>query len=370
MSTKPIFMATHPRACSTAFERVFMTRHDTLKCVHEPFGDAFYYGPERLSTRFQNDEESRIKTGFSNSTYQTIFDRIDREGNEGKRIFIKDIIHYLVPPSGQPAAIAPSLNRIKRGVGTSEANGSASSNGHTETTTTDSPYPFSTKGEPNNPTVVPTEMLAKFHFTFLIRDPHSSIPSYFRCTIPPLDKMTGWLSFDPTEAGYDEVRRVFEYLRHVGQVGPHHAANGTTTNSTTNSTTNGDTNGVVNDGIPEGVEICVVDADDLLNNPTGMIAAYCKSVGIPYEPGMLKWGNEKDQQVALEAFEKWPGFHEDAIGSKELKARTHAKKAKTEYEWDADWREKYGEKAAKVIRDTVDQNMEDYLYMKQFAIKI
>jgi hypothetical protein len=54
-----------------------------------------------------------------------------------------------------------------------------------------------------------------------------------------------------------------------------------------------------------------------------MIAAYCKSVGIPYEPGMLKWGNEKDQQVALEAFEKWPGFHEDAIGSKELKARTH-----------------------------------------------
>lgn len=47
-----------------------------------------------------------------------------------------------------------------------------------------------------------------------------------------------------------------------------------------------------------------------------------------------------------------------------------AKKAKTEYEWDADWREKYGEKAAKVIRDTVDQNMEDYLYMKQFAIKI
>jgi hypothetical protein len=243
--------------------------------------------------------------------------------NQGKRIFIKDIIHYLVPPSGQPAAIAPSLNRIKRGVGTSEANGSASSNGHTETTTTDSPYPFSTKGEPNNPTVVPTEMLAKFHFTFLIRDPHSSIPSYFRCTIPPLDKMTGWLSFDPTEAGYDEVRRVFEYLRHVGQVGPHHAANGTTTNSTTNSTTNGDTNGVVNNGIPEGVEICVVDADDLLNNPTGMIAAYCKSVGIPYEPGMLKWGNEKDQQVALEAFEKWPGFHEDAIGSKELKARTH-----------------------------------------------
>ena len=59
-SKKPIFCVTHPRACSTAFERVchkmhawvwtnywprkvFMTRED-LACVHEPFGDAFYYG--------------------------------------------------------------------------------------------------------------------------------------------------------------------------------------------------------------------------------------------------------------------------------------------------------------------------------------
>ena len=99
MSTKPIFVATHPRACSTAFERVsdslkhslspiltliqvFMTRTDTLNCVHEPFGDAFYYGPERLSSRFEDDEESRIKTGFANSTFQTIFDHIDNQGSE------------------------------------------------------------------------------------------------------------------------------------------------------------------------------------------------------------------------------------------------------------------------------------------------
>jgi hypothetical protein len=35
-----------------------------------------------------------------------------------------------------------------------------------------------------------------------------------------------------------------------------------------------------------------------------------------------------------------------------------------------EWRDKYGEKAAKVVRETVDRNMEDYLYMKQFAMKI
>jgi len=78
---RPIFCATHPRACSTAFERVFMTRKD-LACVHEPFGDAFYYGPERMSSRYEDDEEARKTSGFSDSTYKTIFDRLEREGSE------------------------------------------------------------------------------------------------------------------------------------------------------------------------------------------------------------------------------------------------------------------------------------------------
>ena len=46
------------------------------------------------------------------------------------------------------------------------------------------------------------------------------------------------------------------------------------------------------------------------------------------------------------------------------------KKVKSEAQWDAEWKEKYGEDAARVIRQTVDENMEDYLYMKQFAIKV
>lgn len=101
MSTKPIFVATHPRACSTAFERVsshtvsglkiqganallqvFMTRLDIIRCVHEPFGDAFYFGPERLSARYENDEKAREESGFAESTYETIVERIEREGNE------------------------------------------------------------------------------------------------------------------------------------------------------------------------------------------------------------------------------------------------------------------------------------------------
>lgn len=59
-----------------------MTQRDTIQCVHEPFGDAFYYGPERLSARFAEDEQARLDSGFSQSTYLTVMERIVREASE------------------------------------------------------------------------------------------------------------------------------------------------------------------------------------------------------------------------------------------------------------------------------------------------
>jgi len=161
-------------------------------------------------------------------------------------------------------------------------------------------------------------MLKKFHFTFLIRDPHYSIPSYYRCTIPPLDKVTGFYHFLPSEAGYDEVRRVFDYLVTTGTVGPTFA--GIPQNGK-GKVVNG-VNGVAN-GSSGITDICVIDADDLLDNPKEMIEAYCQTVGMDYSPDMLHWEDEENQERARTAFEKWSGFHEDAIDSTELRARTH-----------------------------------------------
>ncbi|EAW07311.1 uncharacterized protein ACLA_020180 [Aspergillus clavatus NRRL 1] len=390
MSQRPIFVATHPRACSTAFERVFMTRRDDIQCIHEPFGDAFYYGPERLSDRFANDEQARLDSGFSESTYKTVLDRIEREAaeNEGKRVFIKDIIHYLLPADGKPASIAPSLKRIKRGVGTQDdtsasenggangtdanghahhANANANANGATNdhVHTKPGPYPYDTAPEPGNPTVMPQAILSRFHFAFLIRDPHFSVPSYFRCTIPPLDTVTGFYTYDPLEAGYDELRRTFDYLRAVHLVGPHVA------------TREQDAAELLDDGKPRpvvaaresGAEICVVDADEMLEKPAAMIEAFCRSVGLEYDPVMLTWDTEEDHQCARNAFEKWRGFHNDAIESKGLMAKKpHPPKSEEKY--DAEWREKYGPEAAARIREVVDRNMPDYLYLKQFAMKV
>lgn len=59
-----------------------MTRRDTLSCVHEPFGDPFYYGPERLSSRFEDDAALREATGYSKTTYKDVMDQIDAHSNE------------------------------------------------------------------------------------------------------------------------------------------------------------------------------------------------------------------------------------------------------------------------------------------------
>ncbi|KAG9900317.1 NAD(P)-binding protein, partial [Aureobasidium melanogenum] len=82
------------------------------------------------------------------------------------------------------------------------------------------------------------------------------------------------------------------------------------------------------------------------------------------------WDNEEDHTQAKEAFEKWKGFHEDAINSTELKPRTHKKAEKTDEQLFAEWTEKYGEEAAKIIQQTVADNIKDYEHMKQFAIKV
>ena len=223
------------------------------------------------------------------------------------------MIYYLVPPNGSPPSIAPSLARKEQGVGPAKTY-----IGSVERGNEDAPYPYPTAAEPGNPTIVPEKVLKSFHFTFLIRHPRHSIPSYYRCTVPPLDEITGFYNFMPSEAGYNELRRVFDYLRSVGQIGPKVATHETRGNhSDFSKITHGYSD------VSSRVEICVVDADDLLDNPKGIIEAYCGSVGIQYDEKMLNWDSEEDRQQAKDAFEKWQGFHDDAMNSTDLKPRPH-----------------------------------------------
>lgn len=145
--------------------------------------------------------------------------------------------------------------------------------------------------EPGNPTVMPLETLKRFHFTFLIRHPRRSIPSFYRCTVPPLVEKTAYTPFMPCEAGYKELVQLFDFL--------------------------------VRHGIVDKGRVTVVDADDLLDHPEQMIRQFCDRTGIDFEPGMLVW-DEADGEHAARLFAKWNGWHDDVLDSTRLNGRSHA----------------------------------------------
>ncbi|OAQ68133.1 Zn-dependent alcohol dehydrogenases (ISS) [Pochonia chlamydosporia 170] len=304
MAPRPIFTITHPRACSTAFERVFMTRRDELASQHEPFGDAYYFGPECVSERFKDDPARREESGVSGATFKNTFEGFDEVARQGKRVFIKDMAYYFFPAPGENTEIAASLGG---GV------------------------------EPNNPTVIPFEMLKQFHFTFLIRHPRRSVPSYWRCTIPPLREVSGFDYFLPSEMGYEELVRFFDWA--------------------------------IERGLVDKDRLTVVDADDLLDNPEAIIRKYCERTGLTFDPGMLKW-NDADQAHAEKLFAKWNGFHDDALGNRELKGRSHAQKTLTVEAENKEWEAKYGKEAQQIIRETVDANIPYYEHLKQYCLKV
>lgn len=74
----------------------------------------------------------------------------------------------------------------------------------------------------------------------------------------------------------------------------------------------------INAAYDSGVDICVVDADEMLQKPGPMMEAFCKSVGIEYGSDLLNWDTEEDHRYAVETFEKWRGFHNDVIDSRGL----------------------------------------------------
>jgi hypothetical protein len=153
-----------------------------------------------------------------------------------------------------------------------------------------------------NPTVIPSQILRKFHFAFLIRSPRLSIPSLYKCSVPPKSALTGWHGFRSKDIGYRELRILFDYLKSTGHIGR-------------------STAGAKETFTPEPDDICVVDADDLLEDLERVIKAFCTSVGIPFEPSMLYWDNAEDRQRAEALFEEWAPFHDVAIQSTSIMSR-------------------------------------------------
>lgn len=116
------------------------------------------------------------------------------------------------------------------------------------------------------------EFLSQFTHAFLIRDPAKTITSVY-------DK---WPDFDELEVGFPEQRALFDLLSALN-------------------------------GSPPPV----IDSDDLLENPEGMVEAFCAAVDIPFLPEALSWEPGADTGD----YSWWDGgsFHENLRNSTGLK---------------------------------------------------
>ena len=91
-----------------------------------------------------------------------------------------------------------------------------------------------------------------FKHTFLIRNPNKTVLSLYRASTNP--KITGWDYFDPAYVGFKELFEFFQFVRSHLDPSP-----------------------------------VVVDADDLIDNPEGVMQSYCEALGLVYQENMTKW---------------------------------------------------------------------------------
>jgi len=104
--------------------------------------------------------------------------------------------------------------------------------------------------------------MAQLHNTFLIRDPAKTIAS-FHALNPDVSE---------AEIGCEQLCRLFRRARRIAQ------------------------------SIP-----VVVDADDLEDNPSGIVAAYCRHLKIPFIPESLHWETGGSRKWKI-----WENWHRDA----------------------------------------------------------
>ncbi|KAL8994758.1 MAG: hypothetical protein Q9188_006975, partial [Gyalolechia gomerana] len=182
-----------------------------------------------------------------------------------------------------------------------------------------------------------------FRFVFLIRKPSSAIPSLYRCFVPPLNSITDVHDIDPTELGYRELRILFDYL-HPPTSSPGKSA--------------------------PADEPLLIDADDLLADPHAMIQSLCSHLSIPYSPSMLSWPAKEDHDIAKSLFQKYAGYHEDALHSTGLEPKPPGQKLKSREEEDEEWEEKFGVEVARKLREIVDMCQEDYEYLRGFRMRV
>ena len=118
--------------------------------------------------------------------------------------------------------------------------------------------------------------------SFMIRHPAKAISSlYYKSCID--NEKTGYTHFDPAEAGYTAMAAMMAHL----------------------------------DEQPDCPPYAIIDADDLLEDPAGMMEAYCDALALPFDESMLSWQPGPVPELAS----PWTGWTDDVQQSSGIRRR-------------------------------------------------
>ena len=153
-----VFLWSPPRCVATAIERSIRTLKNG-KVFHEPFLTVFYYSPERRSQRPAC--ESSLQA-FSETSYQSVSELLQKEYDGKEFVFIKDMAHCVKDKFD----------------------------------------------------IFLAEGYKDFKHTFIIRHPKKALRSLYKLSTNP--ELTGWDYFDPVEAGFQQLFELYEFIeKHI-----------------------------------------------------------------------------------------------------------------------------------------------------------
>ena len=154
--SKRVILWAAPKSISTAFERSMRTL-DYCKVIHEPYGSAYHFGPDKESEQYSLI--SKHKTG--GRSYRDTTAELMKEFPEYEAVFIKDLASYVE----------------------------------------------------NKREEIMQDGLSTYTHTFLIRRPDKTIHSFYTCG----QKIPNWL-FNPVEAGFQSLYKLYRYVHQTKPV--------------------------------------------------------------------------------------------------------------------------------------------------------
>ncbi|KAJ7761922.1 hypothetical protein DFH07DRAFT_1059657 [Mycena maculata] len=292
------------------FECAMLQRPD-FQVLHEPMGDAWYFGSERVSKRYSAEVCAKDFAQYSTSTFKkvriyfapgyTVVKEIDavqtwegiiKPADGSKRVFSKDMAQYIFPLPSSSIDSVPSF------------------------------------GPSGNPTLIPTEVLLDpdIQQTFLIRTPEKAVPSYHRLCYPGSE--TGFEYWDPGEAGYRELRLLFDFLRSHGRAP------------------------------------VILESAELLAHAPEVMKSWCESAGIEFNGKMLQW-----DEGPREHFKKWTGFTAAVENSQGI-GKGVKEEYKTQCNYALNGKGSSPPDLPEGVRKCIADNMADYNYLLSFVKRI